>query len=129
MACFLLFGCGKKVDNNTNNQNEEETDIDIISTNDTIVFKSNDNIYTTFYYNGEALEKITMTSIFENEEEAKSAVELFQGEDFKDMYGNVKRNGTKVTLDYIDDYFDYYTSLKKSEMETYMGEAGYKIVK
>lgn len=129
LSCFLLFGCGKKEANPANNQNEEENDIDIISTEDTIVFKSTDNIYTTFYYDGETLEKVTMTSIFDTEEEAKAAVELFQGEDFKTMYGNIKRTGTKVTLDYIKEYFDYYTSLTKTEMETFMGEAGYEIVK
>jgi len=129
LSCFLLFGCGKAEDKNTNNNTtEEENDIDIISTDDTIVFKSTDNIYTTFYYDGEALEKVTMTSVFDTEEEAEAAVELFEGADFKDMYGNIKRTGTKVTLDYVKEYFNYYTNLTKTEMETFMGEAGYEVV-
>lgn len=129
LSSLLLFGCDKGKDNTKNNASEEETEkVDIIATKDTIVFKSSDNIYTTFYYNDETLNKITTTSIFNTEEEAKSAAELFLGEDFKKMYGNIVIDGTKVTMDYIDEYFDFYTNLSKTDMVYFMQESGYNVV-
>ena len=129
LSFFILFGCTKKEDNTPNKSNslEEKPNLDIIATKDTIIFKSTDNIYTTFYYNGEILQKITSTSIFNTEEEAKSAEELFKGEDFKEMYGNIKIDGTKVTMDYISDYFKFYEKLNKSELIHFMQESGYSV--
>lgn len=129
LASLLLFGCTKDKDNSPNNSNklEEKADIDIIAGKDTIVFKSSDNIYTTFYYDGETLEKITTTSIFTTEEEAIAAEELFKGEDFKEMYGNIVRDGTEVTMDYIAEYFDFYTNLNKTDMIYFMQESGYSV--
>ncbi|HOP65937.1 MAG TPA: hypothetical protein PLX66_02845 [Bacilli bacterium] len=128
LSCFLLIGCNKN--NEEENKSEEETtDINIISTDDTIVFKSSDNIYTTFYYDGETLTKVIMTSIFDTEEEADAAVELFSGEDFVDMYTNIKKDGTKVTLNYASDYFEYYAKYTKTEMEYFMNETGYEVEK
>lgn len=129
LSCFILFGCTKKEDTTPNKSNnlEEKADLDIIATKDTIVFKSNDNIYTTFYYNNDELQKITSTSIFNTEEEAKAAEDLFKGEDFKEMYGNIKVDGTKVTMDYISDYFEFYTKLSKTEMIYFMQESGYSV--
>jgi hypothetical protein len=128
LSSLLLFGCTKDKNDIKANNNEEEKEVDIIATKDTIVFKSSDNIYTTFYYDGETLNKITTTSIFSTEEEAKGAEELFQGDDFKEMYGNIVRDGTKVTMDYIADYFDFYTNLNKTDMIYFMQESGYNVV-
>ena len=129
LSCFILFGCTKKENNTPNKSNnlEEKVDLDIVTTKDTIVFKSNDNIYTTFYYNEDSLQKITSTSIFNTEEEAKSAEELFKGEDFKKMYGNIKRDGKTVTFDYISDYFKFYEKLNKSDLIKAMEESGYSV--
>ncbi len=128
LSSLLLFGCTKDKSEIKANNNEEEKEVDIIATKDTIVFKSSDNIYTTFYYDGETLNKITTTSIFTTEEEALSAEELFKGDDFKEMYGNIVRDGTKVTMDYIADYFDFYTNLNKTDMVYFMQESGYNVV-
>ncbi len=127
LSCFLFFGCSKEDKNPSNNIEEEKTNLDIVATKDTIVFKSDDNIYTTFYYDGENLQKVTTTSIFENEEAAKYAEELFKGEDFKEMYGNIVRDGNKVTMDYVSDYFTFYTNLTKTDMIYFMQESGYSV--
>ena len=44
------------------------------------------------------------------------------------MYGNIVRDGTKVTMDYIADYFDFYTNLNKTDMIYFMQESGYNVV-
>lgn len=139
LLCVFLVGCGNETteennDSNTTNNTdnseldstEDENDGKWISTDDKLIFIDDDGYYMVFTYDGEVLSKVEWVMDFEDDATAQMAYDLYTS-GYDTMY-DVAIDDTVVTLTLTDDYAQAtYGTISKSDMETYMENAGYII--
>lgn len=122
--CIILVGCGK-VKNNDIKPNKEEQikKYSLVSTDDRLVFK-NDNNYEVVYYENGKIVKVESAIKFDTEAEAKRYF-------LKESYGSsdvINYIYDVFIIEQTSDYWDDYKSLNQEELKEYFKKADFEFV-
>lgn len=138
LICLILVGCGSSISNEKELNNKEENitenenndnNLNIISTNNKLVFTDISGYYMVFNYDGESLINVQWIMPLESKAQATAMAELYKKEQYENLY-EVNVDGKNVILTYTEDYMDTsYGAISKTQMETYLTTAGYTIKK